>query len=165
MMGARWLPAACLLLLAGCSSQPETTTQPFRLSITVEADDEINPYGDGESHPVVLRLYQLTEDGAFENARFLDLYQKDRPLLGDSLVDVRYLDPQLPGQQQQMEFDIQRQTRYLAVLAEFADYNNASAKALVGLGEDPQSEPMIIRVSGLRVSIGAAPAEPWWKIF
>jgi len=157
--------AALLLLLSGCSSKEIAATQTYKLPITVAVDAEVNQYGDGASHPVVLRLYQLLQNGTFQNAKFLDLYQKDRQLLGDSLVDVLYLDPQLPGQQQQLEFDIQQQTRYLAVLAEFADYNNASGKALVLLGEEPESEPMIIRVSGLRVSIGVAPAEPWWKIF
>ncbi|GGB82379.1 hypothetical protein GCM10011352_05250 [Marinobacterium zhoushanense] len=159
------LTAALCLLLLGCSSQPTSPTQTYKLPVKVAVDAEVNQYGEGESHPIVLRLYQLTGNGAFQNAQFLDLFKKDREMLGDSLVDVIYLDPQLPGQQQQMEFDIQQQTRYLAVLAEFADYGNASAKSLVQLGEDPQSEPMIVHVSGLRVSIGREPAKPWWKIF
>ncbi|MBY4677075.1 type VI secretion system lipoprotein TssJ [Marinobacterium arenosum] len=159
------LSAALWLLLSGCSSQQTSPTMTYKLPITVQIDAEVNPYGDGESHPIVLRLYQLTENGAFQNAPFIDLFKKDRQLLGGSLVDVLYLEPQLPGQTQQMEFDIQQQTRYLAVLAEFADYGNASGKSLVQLGQDPQSEPMIISVSGLRVSIDREPAKPWWKIF
>lgn len=153
------------LFLSGCSSQPPAATMTYKMPIKIELGDDINPYGDNTAHSVVLRLYQLTENGAFENSAFIDLYEKDRQLLGDSLVDVLYLEPQLPGRIIQQDFDIQQQTRYLAVLAEFADYGNAVGKGLVQLGEKPESAEMVIRVSGLRVSIEREPDQAWWKIF
>jgi len=155
----------CFLFLSGCSSQPPAATMTYKMPIKIELSDDVNPYGDNKSHSVVLRLYQLIENGTFENTAFIDLYEKDRQLLGDSLVDVLYLEPQLPGQIVQKDFDIQQQTRYLAVLAEFADYGNAVGKTLVPLGDEPESAAMVIRVTGLRISIEREPGQAWWKIF
>ncbi|MFC6670671.1 type VI secretion system lipoprotein TssJ [Marinobacterium aestuariivivens] len=156
---------AGLALLVGCSSSQPAPGVRYTQSLRLAIDSEVNPYGEGDSHPVVLRLYQLSESGAFQNAPFIELYRQERELLGASLIDVLHLPPQLPGREQRLDLDLKQQTRYLAVLAEFADYGNASAKALLPLDAEPAEEPILIHVSGLRVSISMEPASPWWKVF
>lgn len=160
-----FLLIATLLLISGCSSSGSTVSVPYTVSMGVETAGDVNQYGDGEAHPVVLRVYQLTEVGGFKNAEFLDLYNSDRKVLASSLIDVLHLGPLLPGTQQQIEIDLQQDARYLAVMAEFADYTNASAKAVLKLTEKPDEQLISIRVNGLMVSFVQPKPSSWWQIF
>ena len=161
-------PAVLLasLLLSSCSSNKVQSVVPFKVPISIEAADDINQYGDGRARSVVVRIYQLTEPGPFENAEFLDLFQSDKLLLADSLVDVLYLDPLIPGSQRDITLDVQVQTRYLAVLAEFADYINAQSKSLAALSETPDKYPAYIRLNGQAVTLTVTQPQPkkhWWQ--
>ncbi|MEH6470527.1 MAG: type VI secretion system lipoprotein TssJ [Halopseudomonas sp.] len=153
------------LLLPGCSSSETTPRHSEVLSIGVSVGADVNPDGKGEPHPVVLRIYQLSETGIFEGTQFIDLYKKDRQMLGGSMVDVVNLEPLQPGISQQVDIDLQYQTRYLAVLAEFAEYSNANTKALIKLSEDPLAQSMSIHVSGQQVSISQQEIKSWWQIY
>jgi len=161
----RTLLAALLLLAVGCSSNQSPVSVPYSVTIGVELADDINPYGDGSAHPLVLRLYQLTELGGFQNAEFLDLYNGDRKVLSDSLVDVLSIGPLTPGTQRQVAIELQREARFLGVMAEFADYGSASSKAVIKLSDQPAKQDISIRVSGLLVSIVEPPKRAWWQIF
>lgn len=154
-----------LLLISGCSSSGSTVSVPTPVSVGLEIADDVNQYGDGAAHPVVLRVYQLTEVGSFKNAEFLDLYNSDRKVLASSLIDVLHLGPLLPGTQKQIELDLQQEARYLAVMAEFAEYTNASAKAVLKLTEKPEEQLISIRVNGLLVSFAQPQPSSWWQIF
>ncbi|MEH6577997.1 MAG: type VI secretion system lipoprotein TssJ [Amphritea sp.] len=165
MMKLLILMISAVLLVAGCSSQQTAVSVPYNVAVEIDIADDVNQYGDGEPHSIVLRLYQLTEVGGFQNAQFLDLYNNDRQLLGSSLVDVLHLEPMVPGKQQQIDIDLQRQSRYLAVMAEFADYSNANSKAVIKLVEQQEDQPVSIRVTGLTVSIAQQPGKSWWQIF
>lgn len=154
-----------VLLLAGCSSKQVQTVLPYSVPVSIEVADDVNQYGDGRPRSVVVRIYQLTEPGPFENAEFLDLYQSDTLLLADSLVDVRYLDPLVPGSELQMNLDVQVQSRYLAVLAEFADYINARATGIAVLSEEPDQYPVYIRLNGRVIDLSVTQPEEkkrWW---
>ena len=143
-----------IVLLAGCSSnEPISLIVPH--SITISVGDEVNPYGGNQSHPVVLRVYQLSESGTFQKAEFIDLYKNDIEVLGGTLVDVNNVPPLVPGEEHQMNLDIHRQSQYLAVFVEFANYDNAKSKDIIKLPEDNEI-PLVIRVSGLSVSITEA---------
>lgn len=154
------------LLLTGCSSQPEQAL-PYSMDITVSVADNVNPYGTGTAHPVVLRIYQLSETGQFRNAGFLDIYSKDRDILGNALVDVLALQPLAEGEHV-ISLDLQPGSRYLAVFAEFANYNDAESKSVLTLlpEQDEQEEQIIrIRLEGLSVQIEQYEDKAWWQIF
>lgn len=155
------------LILSACSSSntiPEVPA-PVAKQFTLEVAQQVNPYGGDNAHPVVVRVYQLTETGAFNNAAFLDLYQNDQQILASSLVDTLYLDPLLPGSQQDINIDIHFRTKYLAVFAEFSEYENAVNRAVLKLG-DIADQDFKISLNGLRVEIIAQPKpSSWWQIF
>lgn len=156
--GLRWLfrlaAVAVWVALSGCSSN-EPVPLIVAHQVIISVGDEVNPYGGNKSHPVVLRVYQLSESGTFQKSEFIDLYRNDIEVLGGSLVDVHNVPPLVPGEQHKLSLDIHRQSQYLAVFAEFANYDNAKSKDVIKLPQDNEAQ-LVIRVSGLSVSITEA---------
>jgi type VI secretion system protein VasD len=154
------------LLIIGCSSTPQPTNVPFAVQFDLSVGKQINPYGGVNSHPIVLRLYQLRQPGVFSSADFLDIYLDDRKTLGASLIDVKYLEPIVPGENS-LTLDVQRDTRYVGVFAEFADYKDAQSQALVRLDDNPDLQIISVQANGLVVGISMKikPKKPWYKFF
>lgn len=157
-------------VISGCSTNSASVnsqafTAPYQVVFNIETLDDINAYGDQQARPIVIRIYQLSENGVFDSAEFLDLYSKDRETLAKTLIDVTSLAPMLPGKTQTMTLDVQQESRYIAVLGEFADYANAEVKAYVALAETPELYPVYIRVSGKKIAISQPVSESWWKVF
>lgn len=155
------------LLISGCSSKPlPPTNVPFVVEFNLSIGKQVNPYAGVNSHPIVLRLYQLREPGVFTSADFLDIYRDDRKTLGASLIDVKYLEPIVPGDSS-LTVDVQRDTRYVGVFAEFADYKEAQSQALVRLDDHPDLQIITVQVNGLVVDISMKikPTKPWYKFF
>ena len=151
-------------LIIGCSSKPLPSQLPFSVTTHLNIGAQVNPFNHTASHPIVLRIYQLRESGAFNNAGFIDLYLNDRDVLGASLIDAQYLKPVSPGQKI-LTLDIQRDTLYIAVLAEFSDYSNAVGKSILRLDRHPDQKIMVVHVNGLVVDITmqAKPKKAWWQ--
>lgn len=155
-----------MVLVSGCSSQPEQPL-PYPFTVTLDIADNVNPYGTGSAHPVVIRIYQLSETGQFKNASFLELYNKDRDTLGNALIDVLNLQPLAQGEHP-VELDLQPGSRYLGVFAEFANYTDAESKAVITLLPDQSDqEDQIIRINlnGLKISIEQYEDKAWWQVF
>jgi type VI secretion system protein VasD len=68
--------------------------------------------------PVVVRIYQLTDAKAFEDATFNALWKNDVAILGNTLLrkDTLTLDP---ASRRKIHFDRDAQTRFVAVMAAF----------------------------------------------
>ncbi|WP_261843156.1 type VI secretion system lipoprotein TssJ [Aliamphritea ceti] len=158
------LVALLALVLTACSSSsPQETPPPVSRVLHISTAGQLNPYGGENSHPVVLRLYQLSEAGTFRNAEFLDLYKNDQQVLASTLVDTLYLDPMLPATDQQINIDVHFRSRYLAVFAEFSEYENAVSRALLKLDESNDDQEFKIEVTGLRVTLVTQPEKSWWQ--
>ncbi|HEU4532773.1 MAG TPA: type VI secretion system lipoprotein TssJ [Polyangiaceae bacterium] len=85
--------ALALALAAGCASTPPPAApepkvcDTQRVSLSILAAPELNPTLDGESRPVVFRVYQLKSDVRFQNASFHEIWKDSAKVLGDDLVD------------------------------------------------------------------------------
>lgn len=122
------LTALCLLacLLAACASKPPKP-EPARARLV--ASDQVNPDASGRASPIVVRLFQLREEGAFAAAEFFDLYAKEKAVLGESLVSrEEYV--LAPGETRELEIPLNAQTRYLGVLAAYRDVRSAQWRVL-----------------------------------
>lgn len=74
-------------MLAGCgAAQAPTCDLPSDVNLTVQASDRLNPDDRGRSLPTVVRIFQVTEIGTIETARFEELWQKPEEVMGDALV-------------------------------------------------------------------------------
>ncbi|WP_458131285.1 type VI secretion system lipoprotein TssJ [Pseudomonas sp. R3-41] len=114
---------ATTLLLAGC-----TTLSPFstmtKLSLTLTANDRLNPDLNGRPSPVVVRLFELKHPVAFENADFFSLYERPRETLAPDLVASEELELR-PGETVELRLGITGDGRYVGLLAAYRDLPHA----------------------------------------
>lgn len=123
------LPAAGLLavcMLAACASKPPKP-DPARARLVASA--QVNPDASGRASPIVVRLFQLRDEDAFASAEFFDLYEKEKQILGESLVS-RQEYVLAPGETRELEIPLDAQARYLGVLAAFRDIRAAQWRAV-----------------------------------
>lgn len=121
--------AVCLLavgMLAACASKPPKP-EPARARLI--ASEQVNPDASGRASPIVVRLFQLRDEDAFASAEFLDLYGKEKEILGESLVS-RQEYVLAPGETRELEIPLDAQARYLGVLAAFRDIRAAQWRAV-----------------------------------
>jgi type VI secretion system protein VasD len=112
---------ATAMLAAACGSAPP---KPASAKAKITAAADVNPNAEGRPSPIHVRIFQLKEDGAFMNADFWSLVDKEQDTLGPSLVQ-RLEQDLAPGETREFELKIAPDARVLAVMAEFADYRNA----------------------------------------
>lgn len=153
-----------IVVLGGCSSSGSSPTflPPFKVEVNIISENDINVYSDGSAHPVVIRIYQLREIGAFNKSEFLELYNQDRSVLNEALVDMINISPVLPGKTKKISLDVQQEARYLAVLAEFANYRQLVTKSYISLAEDPDEYPVYIRITSAEIDIKQPVDDSWW---
>jgi type VI secretion system protein VasD len=135
---ARLVPAAALALagavLSGCLGAASGAAGslmdkmlepgPTRLAADVVADDNLNPDYGGRPSPLVVRLYELKNTVAFENADFFALYEGDVGALEADLINREEFQIK-PGEQKEIERKLDPETAYLGVLAAYRDIDNA----------------------------------------
>lgn len=168
-MIAFWPKSIGIVLLAlwlqGCSSSGGQSFVPtLSIDVKLEANQALNVFEDGQSRPVVVRIYQLNDIGSFEKASYINLFENEQSALAASMVDVKSLGPILPGEQREWVLGVQQQARYLAVFAEFSNYETSVSKSYVALVDDPESYPVYIQLINNQIAITQPVSDPWWKL-
>ena len=118
--------ALVLEVVAGCASAPK----PVQAKAAVVAAANVNP--DIESHPapIVVRVYELKEEGAFKNADYFKLMDREQEALGTSLVAREEYELQ-PGESRTWDLKIPPEVHFLGVAAGYRDLANSSWKAVL----------------------------------
>jgi type VI secretion system protein VasD len=128
------LAVAALGLLSGC---PKTVASlmPTSFEARLVASASLNPEPGGRASPLVVRLYELKDNAAFERADFFDLWDNESATLGADLVarDEIQLEP---GQQRKVERSLDDATRYLGVVAAYRDLDNSEWRAIVPIRQN-----------------------------
>lgn len=123
----------------------------------MQAAAAVNPDAQGRASPVFVRLYQLKDAGAFNNASYEALQAQEAATLGDSVIAREEL-PLAPGATRELQLKIEPQTRFIGVIADFRDIPNARWRAVTSAPEkrlrDLLREKRIsIQLEDTRVSI------------
>ncbi len=71
-----------------------------------------------EPLPVIVNIYQLSDDKAFAEASFNELWKRDLVTLGDSLLTKESLTTN-PASQERLVYPRHAQARYIGVMAVF----------------------------------------------
>jgi type VI secretion system protein VasD len=145
------IPAVLALLLGACATTPPVS----KLQGSVQISPAVNPDATGRPSPVVLRIYELRAPGAFQNADFFSLYDKDTATLGQEMVLRDELELQ-PGETRVLNRELQADTRYVGVLAAFRDIDQAQWRAITPVTKGEKTN-IIIKVDKLSVSISSTP--------
>ncbi|MCL9781230.1 type VI secretion system lipoprotein TssJ [Vibrio sp. S4M6] len=131
-------------LISGCSIRPKDVTEPH-LVVNIQAASNINPNTEGKPSPVVLRIYELADSQAFEQADFVHLYNDEQKTLKDSLLLVRHLPSVMPDKSSQQVLPLASGTKYIGVIAGFANYHDAKNKVIY--------QPMILRSTAINIEL------------
>jgi type VI secretion system protein VasD len=150
----RILPIALLLAssltLTACKSGPPKP-QVLKLSVAVSAD--ANPDGQNRPSPIVIRIYQLKDDGAFKDADFFALYDKEQATLAASLISRQEFEV-APGAQKVADYQVSPDARFVGVAAGYRNIRDAVWRAEIG--SQDKGLAGIAKKKKLNVSAGRA---------
>lgn len=117
---------AAAALLGACASKPPKPA-PTHAELIVSPD--VNPDASGRASPVVVRVYQLRNDGEFTTAEFFGVYEKEKETLGASLVSrEEYV--LSPGESRKLDLPVNGETRFIGVVAAYRDIRVARWRAI-----------------------------------
>ncbi len=123
------------------------------LKLEIQAEKLINPDEQDQASPVFIRLYELTDSKLFEKADFIDLYERDEEVLGGSFVKKQELKRVVPNTQREETFVLSKDTRYVALFAEFYSYKNSKSKVFFPItSSNVVRNSIVIKVSGNSIS-------------
>lgn len=135
---------ASTIVLSGCSSSKSRVGGVLNLdtdlTLTFIAESNINPDDNKRPSPVFIRFYELKSPTAFNKADFIDLYERDKEILGADLIGKQTLKPLVPGEERVERLVLQKGTRHIALYAEFSQYRGATYKVVF-----PVTESNVIR--------------------
>lgn len=116
-----------LLAMAACSGP--------MVRMDLKSDATLNPDRKGDPLPVVVRIYQLNDKGAFESATFNQLWKNDEGILGGTLLTRKELILN-PDSNDKVELDRHEQAKYVGVVAVFRNPVDRHWRAMRELSDD-----------------------------
>ena len=123
-----------LVFLAGCSSTSSTydpTLEPSRVTISMLADEKVNPNSSGEATPIEFTVFELEDDSMFMSADYEQLTTDFKAALSSNYID-NYDYVLLPSQFKFIEtIEIDEDTHYIGVMVSFADPDTSQWKKVV----------------------------------
>ena len=121
--------------LSGCSTVNSSVGGFFNmdtdLEIKFKVDSDVNPDDDRKPSPLFVRMYQLKSTKMFSRANFIDLYEKDKEVLGADILSKQILRRIKPGESRNENFVLNKNTRFIGLYAEFLQYKKAGFKLLI----------------------------------
>ena len=129
----------CTLGLAACaSSDPAPPHEPVKMTLTLKAASGVNPDDQKRAAPIIVRVYELKDAAAFNDADFFSLQDKDKTALADDLV-TRDQFQMRPGDTKTIKRDAQQATTMLGVIAAYRDLPNSVWRAVWPLPAAPNA--------------------------
>ncbi|KXO08346.1 Type VI secretion lipoprotein/VasD [Moritella sp. JT01] len=120
--------------LAGCSMMNFVITPSTTLNFV--ASRSLNPDIETRPSPVVVKIFQLASRGPIETADFFSLYSDYEEILGPELLEKEELVFN-PGQQLKYERELNKNTRFIAVLVAYQDIENSRWRDVIAV--DPKA--------------------------
>jgi type VI secretion system protein VasD len=136
------------LLLSACAGPPK----PASVTGTIQASAQINPSASKRPSPLLIRVYELKSEAAFNASDFMSLYQRDQAALAaDLLAKEEYvLDP---GETKTFAKTLSPETRFLGVVAAYRDIEHAKWRSVVAI---QPSQPQKVTVKAGELGVEAA---------
>jgi len=141
--------ALALSVVAGCLGNPT------KIEADIAAAEDLNPDHRGRASPLVVRIYQLKSDLAFNNASFFALYDNDEAELGADLVGKEEIELR-PGEDMVYSRKLEDDTRFVGVLAGYRDIDNASWRAVTEIKKGKTTE---VKLDFARLKVSVMPKD------
>lgn len=121
------------LSLASCSKvngSGKTIGLDTDLRLVIQTDKDINPDANNRPSPVFVRMYELKSPIIFHQADFMSLFNKDKAVLEADFINKQDLKIFVPGDKRESSFVLNKGTKFVALYAEFLQYQNANYKVI-----------------------------------
>ncbi|WP_133131012.1 type VI secretion system lipoprotein TssJ [Legionella yabuuchiae] len=115
------------ILLCSCAS---VMHPPIRMQVS--ATKQLNRDNAGQSLPVRIKIYQLSDPTLFREATFRQLWKQDVQVLGATLLEKKELTLN-PGERESIKMIPKEQAEYLAVVGLFRHPEGQRWKSLKSL--------------------------------
>lgn len=122
-------------LLFGCGKDKvkEKVDKPADVVIRIKTTGSLNPDINGRPSPIILRIYSLKSDDAFNNARFFELYENGDETLGNDLLWQQELEISPDEAHQLDEMTLDGAARYVGFLAAYRDLDSATWRGTIAI--------------------------------
>lgn len=104
------LALLCLGGLTGCSKPS--------INLAVASQPNVNPDFSGRPSPVIVKMYELRNDMAFNSSDFHPLFETPLQVLGADLIAADEL-VFTPGEARKVEYELNSSTRFIGLVAGF----------------------------------------------
>ncbi|WP_026375727.1 type VI secretion system lipoprotein TssJ [Aestuariibacter salexigens] len=157
-----FLLATLFVFIQGCSSSPEFGVPDIELfsgdsekvEITLDVASDINPDQSGRPSPLVLKVFQLTNDVQFRDAQLDKLLDSHASVLGADMRDVDQMTI-FPGRSNTYQLTVFKETRFIGILAAFQDEVNSRPKRIYAYDGNKPAD-LCITISRLDVSVSGS---------
>ncbi|HED35857.1 MAG TPA: type VI secretion system lipoprotein TssJ [Gammaproteobacteria bacterium] len=145
--------AGIVLFLSACQSMNGAVGGYLGLDtdlrIVFNVDADINPDEFGKASPLFIRMYELQSKKMIRKADFIEMYERDKEMLGADLVVSHRLKRFKPGESREEPFVLDKKTRYVALYAEFFNFKGSKYKLIIPVvANNVIRNSVTIRVSG-----------------
>ncbi len=149
---------AALVLIGGCSSSKNRVGGALNLDTDLKlnfiVDANINPDDKKRPSPVFVRLYELKSPTVFNKADFIDLYERDKEILGEDFVNKQTLKPLSPGTTRTDALVLKNGAGYVALYVEFSQYRGAAYKLTFPITQhNVMKNEITVKISGTDISV------------
>lgn len=146
-----------MLVLLGCASDAPVQPPPpppTIVNLQIETAADLNADSNGNGAPVMLRIYELKEQSAFNAADFFALFNDDKATLAADLVRKQEMLLQ-PGETKVLTVNPDADVQSLGFFAAFRQLDTAQWRAATRL-KWHQTQAITLKLSNNQLSVVAA---------
>ena len=148
-----FLPILTLVLTtSACQPARKALNLATKVEIEFVAEENINPDYDERPSPVVVRAFELLDDRQFGREDFLNLYENADDRLGRDLLDTTILKELAPEETRTEVLELTTEVKYIGLLAEFIQYQDAEAILLLPITEHKKNK-FVVSIDSTSIEI------------
>jgi len=150
--------AALNFVLVGCASDPPEPPPPTIVNLQIDASDNLNADSNANGAPVMVRIYELTGQSAFNATDFFALFNDDQAALG---ADLNHKQDFLlkPNETKKLTIKPDDDIQFLGFFAAFRKLDTATWRALVQV-QPNQTQSYIIKLVDNQLTAELVKPEP-----
>jgi len=150
-------------LVAGCGSAPvvEPPPPPLTVAVALDAAASLNPDAEGRASPLVVRVYELTDDSAFAASDFFALWNQEKIVLAATPAKRQEF-LLAPGGMATASLKLDPAVQQIGIAAAFRDIRNSNWRVVVPVSQDPKGPrafDLSVRADGNNITAKLEPAK------